>query len=45
LILRLGDPVASRTATPPALGSEEKAERGRKPAALAARYRTGMVKA
>ena len=42
--LAVGDPVASRTAPPPDLSQEAKAERGRKAEALAAQYRTEMLK-
>lgn len=42
--MAVGDPVAKRTSPPPALSDAEKAERGRKVQALAARYRTEMVK-
>jgi quercetin dioxygenase-like cupin family protein len=39
----VGDPVASRTAPPPALTPEEKAARGRKAQALAGQYRTEIL--
>jgi quercetin dioxygenase-like cupin family protein len=42
--LEVGDPVASRTAPPPDLSAEEKAERGKKAQSLAAKYRTEMVR-
>jgi quercetin dioxygenase-like cupin family protein len=42
--MEVGDPVASRTASPPDLSKEEKADRARKAQALAAKYRTEMVK-
>jgi uncharacterized cupin superfamily protein len=42
--MAVGDPVSARTAPPPDLSPEEKAERGRKAQSLAARYRTEMVK-
>jgi quercetin dioxygenase-like cupin family protein len=45
LFLEIGDPVASRTAPPPALSAEEKAARGQKAHALAAKYRTEFVTA
>ncbi|MGD0108188.1 MAG: cupin domain-containing protein [Rhodopila sp.] len=41
--MAVGDPVATRTAPPPDLTNEERAERGKKAQALAARYRTEMV--
>ncbi len=43
LFMAVGDPVASRTASPPQLSNEEKAERGRRAQALAAQYRTEFV--
>jgi quercetin dioxygenase-like cupin family protein len=42
--MEVGDLVASRTSPPPDLSKEEKAERGKKAQALAAKYRTEMVK-
>ena len=42
--LEVGDAVAGRTAPPPRLSPEEKAERGRKAQALAPRYRTELLK-
>jgi quercetin dioxygenase-like cupin family protein len=41
--LEIGDPVASRTASPPKLGPEEKAERRRRAMALAPKYRTEIL--
>jgi quercetin dioxygenase-like cupin family protein len=41
--LEVGEPVVSRTSPPPSLSAEEKAARGRKAGALAAKYRTEMV--
>ncbi len=41
--LEVGDAVAGRTSPPPDLSVEEKAERGMKAKALAAKYRTEMV--
>jgi uncharacterized cupin superfamily protein len=43
LFLALGDPLDSRTAPPPTLNAEEKAERGRRAKALAPKYRTEML--
>ncbi len=43
LFRAVGDPVASRTAAPPLLSAEEKAERGRRARALAHVYRTEFV--
>jgi len=43
LFLEVGDPVASRTAPPPVLSPAEKAERGQKARALAAKYRTELL--
>ena len=40
---QVGDRVASRTSQPPPLSKEEQAERGRKAAKLARRYRTEML--
>jgi hypothetical protein len=42
--MEVGDPVASRTAPPPDLSKEEKADRARKAQTIAAQYRTEMVK-
>ena len=42
--MQVGDPVPSRTSPPPALSADEKAERGGRAQALAARYRTEMVR-
>ena len=42
--LEVGDRLASRTAPPPVLTPDEKAARGTKAAALAAKYHTEMVK-
>jgi uncharacterized cupin superfamily protein len=42
--MAVGDPVASRTSPPPSLSLEERAERGKKAQALAAKYRTEFVK-
>lgn len=39
----IGDRVESRTAPPPTLNAHEKAERGRRAKALAARYRTELL--
>jgi quercetin dioxygenase-like cupin family protein len=41
--LEVGDPVASRTSPAPILSAEEKAERGKRAHALAAKYRTEFV--
>lgn len=41
--LAVGDPIASRTAPPPALSPEEIAERRAKARALAAKYRTEFL--
>jgi quercetin dioxygenase-like cupin family protein len=41
--LAVGDPVDSRTAPPPALGQDERAERIQRAKALAARYRTELL--
>jgi quercetin dioxygenase-like cupin family protein len=43
LFLAVGDPVESGTATPPRLTDDEKAERGARARALAARFRTEFV--
>ena len=40
---QVGDRVASRTSQPPQLSKEEQAERGKKAAELAPRYRTEML--
>ena len=40
----VGDPVASRTAPPPALSEEERAERRARGASLAAEFRTEFVR-
>jgi len=42
--MAVGDPVARRTSPPPSLSLEERAERGKKAQALAAKYRTEFVK-
>jgi quercetin dioxygenase-like cupin family protein len=42
--LAVGDPVASRTAPPPALSNEERAERGKRAQALAPKYRTEILR-
>jgi hypothetical protein len=42
--MAVGDPVTGRTAPPPDLSQEEKADRGGRAQALTARYRTEMVK-
>ena len=42
--LEVGDPVDSRTASPPELTPEEKAIRGKKVLALAPKYRTEIIK-
>jgi len=42
--LEVGDPVDSRTASPPDLTAEEKAIRGKKVMALAPKYRTEILK-
>ena len=42
--MAVGDPLASRSAPPPVLNKEEKAERGKTAQALAAKYRTEFVK-
>lgn len=44
LFMAVGDTVASRTAPPPQLSAEEKAARGKKAQALAAKYRTEFVR-
>ncbi len=42
--MAVGDPLTSRTDSPPVLSPEEKIERGRKAQMLAARYRTEFIK-
>ncbi len=42
--LLVGDPAESPSSTPPTLGPEERAERGKKAQALAARFRSEFVK-
>jgi quercetin dioxygenase-like cupin family protein len=44
LFMAVGDAVASRTAPPPQLSDDEKAERGKKAQALAPQYRTEFVR-
>jgi quercetin dioxygenase-like cupin family protein len=41
--MAIGDPVDSRTATPPKLSEEEQAERGKKAKALAPKYRSELL--
>jgi quercetin dioxygenase-like cupin family protein len=41
--LSVGDPLDSRSAAPPTLNAEEKAERGRRAKALAPKYRTELL--
>ena len=41
--MAVGDPVDSRAAPPPHLSQDERAERGRRAGALAARYRTELL--